>query len=263
MSLRSDSPCTSTSRPIVFLLSARCADLGPAGTPRSRRRRARRLACAARALRTSAVCGNEPMVVVGKARQVEQRRAASARARANGAARCAALASSQRRAALHRRVVHPRRVRGARAAGRREPRLASARARGPPSSARAERRQLVQLLHREGQPRCRRRDRACSRSVEIDRHVQQRAGRRDPQPISPSSRDDGSSRSSSAVESARQMLRPSITPSDSTRSLGQRLRRDRRSGRGARTRSTCRPATGRPTREWRGCRRSRRSRWPA
>ena len=65
--------------------------------------------------------------------------------------------------------------------------------------------------------------RSGSRSVsvfEIDRHMQQRAGRRDLNVIRAAFGDDRLSRSRIAGRSARQMLRPSITPSDRTRPRG-------------------------------------------
>ncbi len=101
--------------------------------------------------------------------------------------------------------------------------------------------QFADLLHRKGEPLLHlgvehRLD------AEIDRHVQQRAGRREER--GRRSAATGAIRSISASRSALQTLRPSITPSDSSRS-GRARCHTASSCSGARTRSTCRPCTGR------------------
>jgi len=79
----------------------------------------------------------------------------------------------------------------------------------------AEGRKLLHLLHREGEPSLQIRIEICL-LIEIDRDMQKRAGWCNLNIVRAALATTGSRRSSSAGRFARQMLRPSMTPSDRT-----------------------------------------------
>ncbi len=261
MSLRSNSPCTSTSMSISSCQRTARLGLAGAGTPGSRRRsarpwRGRRAPCA------------RPRSA-GTSRSSWSGTAAGSSA---GAAARDAASNAPRRRVIDGVTAATRiwtaaswmrgrdRTRGRRHGGgvRARPSTASR----PSFSASAERRQLLDLLHGEGQPaadlgiharlpaRGRPAHAAASRTARGSAGRRRAAGR------------SARSRSSSASRSARQTLRPSITPSDSTSSFGAAGEHGRRA---ARARAPDRHAGRRPAASGgtTDCRRARRNRWSA
>ena len=150
MSLRSGSPCTSTSRPMRSCSSTTLRDLLARGSPRTRSGEISPLPRRARAPCGSLpVCGNEPIVVVGSDGQVEPHpaRPAASRSRRGGSADSSSAAARSR----HRAVAH---AGGAGAVGERGGcgvELARHRVAALDEAAR-QHRDLADLLVGEGQP---------------------------------------------------------------------------------------------------------------
>ena len=174
------SPCTSTSRPSSSCLLHRQADFVAHRAPGSPDGSSSPRLWALRAWRMAAVCGNEPMVVVGNSGSCHFACCCLDALRESRMAPAVAVADLAQ-VFLHQAVVDAARAaaRGNGGARCRERLLGAG---GVAVQAARQRRHLVQLLHGERQP-------AFQLVVEraflrqIDRHVQQRAARRKPQPI--------------------------------------------------------------------------------
>ena len=240
MSLRSNSPWTSTSRPSVSCqrtaravsvlqeaLVVRCRSARPCHAPRG--------PCGFRRLRKRADGGGR------KRRQVEAPRCCAA-------ARCRMDCWRRRiERAMPGDAARDVRHRESRATScvpmHRRPTPVSASFTVPrlPSSAVASDDQFFDFLRRECQPVLYLRIEV-GFQAEVDRHVQERAGRCDLHMLAcqalATTGVDAVERC--AVRSARQILRPSITPSEITRSAGHFAAMSS-SCSGARTRSICRP----------------------
>ena len=201
------------------------------------------LTCAARALRTLGGLRERADRRGRKGRQVEARRAdrrRAARTRWRGGAIASSMPAIGR---LDRRIVDPRRSCGratsSEAASGRRGRSRGAVVRAPcraPSVRRASAPRNASQLLTSG-------SRSVS-SVQIDRNVQQRARRRDLTPIPRDLSTTGSSQSSDAAQIA---LPDVAAVDDAERQHAIRSEAPWRrpsSWSGARTRSTCRPATG-------------------
>ncbi len=192
----------------LLLPAYACGRSPPSGTPHRRRRSVSPLPWAARALRTSAVCGKEPMVVVGKGGSSEL-----APAVAFAAPRTAApLRHLQRQRAEPRGDVGidaPWARRRARPPPLPEATSVSITTSRPPASAVAEGGELVHLLHGEGEPALHVRIEA-GLLFEVDRHMQQRAGGGDLDMVGAAPAHHRLQR----VEQLRQIGAPDIAPVD-------------------------------------------------
>ena len=202
------------------------------------------------------------MVVVGQRRQREARRAARPGAAAKGEARRSASPATRRASAQRHLGVDAR-------AGWRGALPTAARAacerrcdrRPRRRAARAQHAQLAQLLDREGEPATSARHRAALRR-QAERHMQQRAGRRDPQ-LAPAlcrrrpQRARARRRGRCARCCGRRRCRPTApcAPAASRATPVQLV-----AARAPHRRAGRPPAAGRPGA---GCPRAARSRWPA
>ncbi|MCY1295955.1 hypothetical protein D9M70_453190 [compost metagenome] len=238
MSLRSASPCTSTSRPSVSCLRTASAISARMRSRYSSAPMSPRLK-AARVWRMAAVCGNEPMVVVGSSGSCSAWRWRSMRC-ANGLARRAMSAVTPARRCCTRGLTTRRDCRreactasdaASCAATAASPWL-SAHASTCSSSSFSVAKASHDFSSASRRTSCASDTGTCSNEQEGASHRR-----------SPSAACTGRSVSSTRRRSVRQILRPSMTPADSTACAGSAACHAA-SWPGARTRSIWKPSTG-------------------